>query len=178
MADMSQTQLWDKLSDPAIAAGAQRERLRDNQLWLKGTDYEAQAEPGTVMIAKPETEFITEWCVMYDTERCNASTPCIKRFSRKTDPSPVSRVSSPQWQLGPPLESGWVRKNQNSEQLWPQGRDTTGYILELMELENIVANTVYLKAREGGPEGSKGRRYVYFFTSVAYTIKCLKFVDL
>jgi len=26
-----------------------------------------------------------------------------------------------------------------------------------MELENIVANTVYLKAREGGPEGSKGR---------------------
>jgi len=29
--------------------------------------------------------------------------------------------------------------------------------LELMELENIVANTVYLKAREGGPEGSKGR---------------------
>ena len=28
-----------------------------------------------------------------------------------------------------------------------------------MELENIVANTVYLKAREGGPEGSKGRRY-------------------
>jgi len=30
-------------------------------------------------------------------------------------------------------------------------------ILELMELENIVANTVYLKAREGGPEGSKGR---------------------
>ena len=30
--------------------------------------------------------------------------------------------------------------------------------LELMELENIVANTVYLKAREGGPEGSKGRR--------------------
>jgi len=41
--------------------------------------------------------------------------------------------------------------------LWPQGRDTTGHILELMELENIVANTVYLKAREGGPEGSKGR---------------------
>jgi len=30
--------------------------------------------------------------------------------------------------------------------------------MELMELENIVANTVYLKAREGGPEGSKGRR--------------------
>ena len=30
-----------------------------------------------------------------------------------------------------------------------------------MELENIVANTVYLKAREGGPEGSKGRRYVF-----------------
>ena len=29
--------------------------------------------------------------------------------------------------------------------------------MELMELENIVANTVYLKAREGGPEGSKGR---------------------
>ena len=29
-----------------------------------------------------------------------------------------------------------------------------------MELENIVANTVYLKAREGGPEGSKGRRLV------------------
>jgi len=26
-----------------------------------------------------------------------------------------------------------------------------------MELENIVANTVYLKARVGGPEGSKGR---------------------
>ena len=26
-----------------------------------------------------------------------------------------------------------------------------------MELENIVANTVYLKAREGGPENSKGR---------------------
>lgn len=41
--------------------------------------------------------------------------------------------------------------------MWPQGRDTTGHILELMELENIVANTVYLKAREGGPEGSKGR---------------------
>lgn len=33
----------------------------------------------------------------------------------------------------------------------------TGLRLELMELENIVANTVYLKAREGGPEGSKGR---------------------
>ena len=29
--------------------------------------------------------------------------------------------------------------------------------LELMELENIVANTVYLKAREGGPDNSKGR---------------------
>ena len=26
-----------------------------------------------------------------------------------------------------------------------------------MELENIVANTVYLKAREGGPDNSKGR---------------------
>ena len=26
-----------------------------------------------------------------------------------------------------------------------------------MELENIVANTVYLKAREGGPENNKGR---------------------
>ena len=34
--------------------------------------------------------------------------------------------------------------------------------LELMELENIVANTVYLKAREGGPEGSKGRRWDTF----------------
>ena len=42
----------------------------------------------------------------------------------------------------------------------PPGRDTPGPILELMELENIVANTVYLKAREGGPEGSKGRRYL------------------
>ena len=31
-----------------------------------------------------------------------------------------------------------------------------------MELENIVANTVYLKAREGGPEGSKGRRYYIY----------------
>ena len=30
-------------------------------------------------------------------------------------------------------------------------------IMELMELENIVANTVYLKAREGGPENNKGR---------------------
>jgi len=30
-------------------------------------------------------------------------------------------------------------------------------IMELMELENIVANTVYLKAREGGPDNSKGR---------------------
>ncbi len=29
--------------------------------------------------------------------------------------------------------------------------------MELMELENIVANTVYLKAREGGPDNSKGR---------------------
>jgi hypothetical protein len=34
---------------------------------------------------------------------------------------------------------------------------STSLNLELMELENIVANTVYLKAREGGPEGSKGR---------------------
>ena len=33
-----------------------------------------------------------------------------------------------------------------------------------MELENIVANTVYLKAREGGPEGSKGRRYYIYGT--------------
>lgn len=109
MADMSQTQLWDKLSDPAIAAGAQHcERLRDNQFWLKGTDYEAQAESGAVMIAKPETEFITEWCVMYDTERCSAATPCIKRFSGKTDPSA-------QWAECPPLSdsqslaSSWVR---------------------------------------------------------------------
>ena len=30
-------------------------------------------------------------------------------------------------------------------------------MMELMELENIVANTVYLKAREGGPDNSKGR---------------------
>ena len=29
--------------------------------------------------------------------------------------------------------------------------------MELMELENIVANTVYIKAKEGGPENSKGR---------------------
>ncbi|KAI1278435.1 G protein-coupled receptor kinase 5 [Halotydeus destructor] len=29
--------------------------------------------------------------------------------------------------------------------------------LELMELENIVANTVYLKAREGGTDSNKGR---------------------
>ena len=45
--------------------------------------------------------------------------------------------------------------------------------MELMELENIVANTVYLKAREGGPEGSKGRRWdtvhMYFSTSVHCT---------
>ncbi|CAB4066314.1 GRK4_5_6 [Lepeophtheirus salmonis] len=33
----------------------------------------------------------------------------------------------------------------------------TSFKLELMELENIVANTVYLKAREGGPDNSKGR---------------------
>ena len=39
----------------------------------------------------------------------------------------------------------------------PPSTNTAGK-LELMELENIVANTVYLKAREGGPEGSKGRR--------------------
>ena len=29
--------------------------------------------------------------------------------------------------------------------------------MELMELENIVANTVYIKAKEGGPDNSKGR---------------------
>ncbi|CAG2062942.1 unnamed protein product, partial [Timema podura] len=29
--------------------------------------------------------------------------------------------------------------------------------LELMELENIVANTVYLKAREGGTDSNKGK---------------------
>ena len=79
-----------------------------------------------------------------------------KEFLEKTDQSPVS---SSQWHPESSLESsGWVRNYLNSEQLWPKGRDTTGYILELMELENIVANTVYLKAREGGPEGSKGRR--------------------
>ena len=150
MADMSQTPLWDNCpSLPSLL----EPNVRDNQFWLKGTDYEAQAELSAVMIAKPETEFITEWCVMYDTERCNASTLCNKRFSGETDQSPVSSVSSPS-------QSGWVREYQSSEQLWPQGRDTTGHILELMELENIVANTVYLKAREGGPEGSKGRRYV------------------
>ena len=38
--------------------------------------------------------------------------------------------------------------------------------MELMELENIVANTVYLKAREGGPEGSKGRRWAGHCTFV------------
>ena len=70
-----------------------------------------------------------------------------------------AHLSDIQSRLLSPVEAGWVRDYQNSEQLWPQGRDTTGYILELMELENIVANTVYLKAREGGPEGSKGRRY-------------------
>ncbi len=29
--------------------------------------------------------------------------------------------------------------------------------MELMELENIVANTVYIKAKEGGPDNNKGR---------------------
>ena len=77
---MSQTLLWDNCpSLPSLL----EPNVRDNQLWLKGTDYEAQAELGAVMIAKPETEFITEWCVMYDTERCNASTPCSRRLQRE-----------------------------------------------------------------------------------------------
>ena len=69
-----------------------------------------------------------------------------------------AHLSDIQSRLLSSVEAGWFRDYLNSEQLWPKGRDTTGYILELMELENIVANTVYLKAREGGPEGSKGRR--------------------
>ena len=163
---MSQTLLWDNCpSLPSLL----EPNVRDNQLWLKGTDYEAQAELGAVMIAKPETEFITEWCVMCDTERCNASTPCSRRlhwenWSVTTELGVLSvTAKSPQ--------SGWVREYQSSEQLWPQGRDTTGHILELMELENIVANTVYLKAREGGPEGSKGRRYVCLFVYLLSTVK-------
>jgi hypothetical protein len=36
--------------------------------------------------------------------------------------------------------------------------------LELMELENIVANTVYLKAREGGP----GVKATQLFTARSY----------
>ena len=50
--------------------------------------------------------------------------------------------------------------------------------MELMELENIVANTVYLKAREGGPDSSKGRskkwRKLLTFPHVS---QCLSLVE-
>ena len=51
--------------------------------------------------------------------------------------------------------------------------------MELMELENIVANTVYLKAREGGPDNSKGRskkwRKLMSFTHIS---QCIQIKDL
>ena len=121
MADMSQTGRWDNLlADPAITAGAQLERrLRDNQLWLKGTDYEAQAK--TVMIAKPETEFITLWCVMYDSERCNVSTPCIKERVPWENWSVTSELisvtsSAVSWvlRLSPELSEQWAVVAQGS----------------------------------------------------------------
>ena len=45
-----------------------------------------------------------------------------------------------------PTEVG--REQEHEGQLWTQWNQKAGK-LELMELENIVANTVYLKAREG-----------------------------
>lgn len=57
---------------------------------------------------------------------------------------------SPGWEA--PTSSlkptGVGRKQEHEGQLWTQWNQKAGK-LELMELENIVANTVYLKAREG-----------------------------
>jgi len=51
--------------------------------------------------------------------------------------------------------------------------------MELMELENIVANTVYLKAREGGPDNSKGRSKKWRkLMSFPHISQCIQIKDL
>jgi len=48
-----------------------------------------------------------------------------------------------------------------------------------MELENIVANTVYLKAREGGPDNSKGRSKKWRkLMSFPHISQCIQIKDL
>ena len=182
MADMSQTGRWDNLlADPAITAGAQLERrLRDNQLWLKGTDYEAQAELWTtVMIAKPETEFITQWCVMYDSERCNVSTPCIKERVPWENWSVTSErisvtSSAVSWvlRLSPELSEQWavVAQGSRHHRLHP-GADGTR---EHRRQHGVSQGE---GGRSWGKQRQKVQKSVLTCKLSRHFIKCLKFAS-